>query len=100
VQLLQRGGGAKGTHARDSAMNPPMLRRPFERLATARKLLSRDWMQARAARFGACRQQTQSASAMHPSMSSVIRALLRAMFPKRGEAARDRTVAVGYGKEP
>jgi hypothetical protein len=44
MQLLQRGGITRGTHAHDSATDSPMLRRHFERLATARKLLSRDWM--------------------------------------------------------
>jgi hypothetical protein len=34
----------EGAHARDSATVSPMLRRRFEPPATARKLLSRDWM--------------------------------------------------------
>jgi hypothetical protein len=84
---------------RDSATYPRTVRCPFDRLVTARKLLDDDWRQARAARFAACRQRTQSERAMHSSIGSAIRALPRAILPKAGESAHDKTSVAGCGKK-
>jgi hypothetical protein len=94
------GAASRGWRVGDSATYPLTVRRPFDRLATARKLLDGDWRQARAARFGACRQRTQSERAMHSSISSAIRALPRAILLKAGEAAHDKIPVAGCGRKP
>jgi hypothetical protein len=100
VQLLQRCSIAKVAGARDSATYPWTVRRPFDRLEAARKLLDGDRRQARAASFGACRQRTQSERAMDSSISSAICALPRAILPKAVEWAHDKTRVARCGRKP
>jgi hypothetical protein len=94
------GAASRKWRVRDSATYPRTVRCPFDPPVTARKLLDGDWRQARLLASAPAVGERKSERAMHSSISSAIGALPRAILPKAGESAHDKTPVAGCGRKP